>query len=484
LGSIDYGLPVYDLLDPSEVDRIHDASIHILSEFGIDFYDEAAKAVLAENGAEVDGDNVRLDAGLVQENIAKAPESFTQLARNQDRNILLGNGNMVFAPVYGPPFVRDMEGVRRRGTLKDFQNFVKLAYMSPYIHHSGGTVVEVNDRPAETRHLDMIYSHLKYSDKPFMGSVSSARNASDSVKMAEILFGPDKIREKPALLSLINVSSPRRYDGRMLGVLRVYAKARQAMIITPFILAGSMGPVSIAGAIAQQNAETLAGIVLTQMIEPGTPVVYGSFITNLNLRNGMPVFGSPESQWALYVSAQLARRYSLPFRGGGMFTSSKVPDAQAAYESMNVMLPTVMAGTNFVLHAAGWLENGLVSCFSKFILDSEVLGMMSRWSKGVNVSQIELDEALESIGKVEPGGHHLATELTMSRYKEAFYFSDVFDYNNFDDWKNKGGKKVYDVGVEKAERLLECYENPDLEEDVEREIVSYIDNRKSEFFKS
>jgi len=480
LGSISYDLPVYDLLKTCEVDRIHKASMHILSEFGIDFYDDKIKDVFAEHGAELNGDTVRLDSGLVEEFVAKAPDKFTQLARNPERNVVIGDRQMVFAPVYGPPFVRGMDGVRRKGTLEDFQNFVRLAYTSPYIHHSGGTIVEVNDRPTETRHLDMLYSHIKYSDKPFMGSVTSSGNASDSVKMAEILFGADRIREDPALLSLINASSPRRYDRRMLGVLKVYAKARQAMIITPFILAGSMGPVSITGALAQQNAETLAGIALTQMIESGTPVVYGSFITNLDLRSGMPVFGSPESQLALYASAQLARRYGLPFRGGGMFTSSKISDAQAAYESMNVMLPTVMAGTNFVLHAAGWLENGLVSSYSKFILDCEVLGMMIKWSEGLDVSQRELNEALKSIGKVEPGGHHLATELTMKRYRNVFYSSDVFDYKNFDDWKNKGGKEASKRGLEMAENLLNCYKKPELEEGIKKELSRYIDNRKSE----
>src|SRR5690606_31598328 len=224
-----------------------------------------------------------------------------------------------------------------------------LAYLSPYMHHSGGTVVEPTEVPVDTRHLDMIYSHVKHSDKAFMGSVTSGANAADSVRMAEIVFGADEIREHPALVSLINVSSPRRLDTTMLAALKVYARARQAVVITPFIIAGAMSPVTTAGSIAQQNAEALASIVFTQTVEPGTPVVYGSFLTNADLKTGSPMFGTPESQIAIYISAQLARRYGLPFRGGGMFATSKIPDAQAAYESVMTMVPTIQAGTNLVL---------------------------------------------------------------------------------------------------------------------------------------
>jgi trimethylamine--corrinoid protein Co-methyltransferase len=483
MGSMFYDLPIYDLLEDEEIERIHDASLYILSEFGLDFYDEEVREILKDHGAEVVGDNVRLEPGLIEEFIGKAREKFTQLARNPKRSVSIGGEHMVFAPVYGPPFVLDMDGVRRKGILEDFRNFVKLAYMSPYIHHSGGTIVEVNDRPAASRHLDMLFSHIKYSDKPFMGSVTSPENAFDSVRLAELLFGEDEILEDPALLSLINVSSPRRYDKRMLGVLKVYARARQAMIITPFIFAGSMGPISITGALAQQNAEALAGIALTQMIEPRTPVVYGSFITNLDMRSGMPVFGSPESQLALYASAQLARRYDLPFRGGGMYTSSKIPDAQAAYESTMIMLSAVMAGTNFVLHAAGWLENGMVSSYGKFILDCQVLGMMCKWAEGLNTSRGELEESLESIGNVEPGGHHLGTELTMRRYKREFYSSDIFDYSNFKDWENKGGLTASKSGVKRAKDLLENYEPPGLEEGLEKDLIRFIEIRKAELLK-
>jgi trimethylamine--corrinoid protein Co-methyltransferase len=322
---ISYDLPVYDLLSADSIERLHQSSMRILSEFGIAFYDDEARSILKAHGARVDGDMVYFDPEMIREYVAKAPSEFIQLARNPENNLTVGGNAVNFAPVYGPPYVLDAERGRREARLEDFINFVKLAYLSPYIHHSGGTIVEPTDEPIETRHLDMVYSHIKYSDKAFMGSVTSAENAGDTVRMAEILFSAEALRENPAVISLINVSSPRRFDDRMLGAMKVYARARQAMIITPFILAGAMAPTSIAGTVAQQNAEALAGIAFTEMVEPGTPVVYGSFLTNIDLQSGSPVFGSPESQLGLYASAQLARFYKLPFRGGGMFSSSKIP---------------------------------------------------------------------------------------------------------------------------------------------------------------
>jgi len=356
-----HNLPIHEILNDEGLQKIINTSMIILSEIGIDFYDDEAQAILKAHGVRMDGDTAYFDPALVAEYVAKAPSQFTQIARNPANNVTIGGNKLCFAPVYGPPFVHDLDRGRREATLADFDNFVKLAYMSPTIHHSGGTVVEPTDEPTHTRHLDMVYSHIKYSDKPFMGSVTSAANAADSIRMAELLFGKEKMQENPAILGLINISSPRRLDDRMLGALKVYAKARQALIITPFILSGAMAPVSVAGTVAQLNAEALAGIMLTQMINPGSPVIYGAFQTNIDLQSGAPVFGSPESQLALFASAQLARHYNLPFRSGGMFASSKIPDAQAAYESAMVMLPTVQARVNFVLHAAGWLENGLTA---------------------------------------------------------------------------------------------------------------------------
>jgi trimethylamine---corrinoid protein Co-methyltransferase len=309
---ITYTQPVHELLGPDGVQRIHAAAMRILAEFGIDFYDEEARAILAEHGATVRGQTVFFDEALVMQYVAKAPAQFVQRARNPANDVVIGGDKIVFSPVYGPPFVQDLDGARRDATLQDFQSFIKLAYLSPWMHHSGGTVVEPMDEPVSTRHLDMVLSHITYSDKAFMGSVTSGPNAADSVAMAEIVFGAEAIREHPALLSLINVSSPRRYDDRMLAALKVYARARQALLITPFILAGAMGPASIGGSLAQLVAEALAGIALVQMIEPGCPVVFGSFFSTMDLQSGALTMGTPEAQLALYAAAEMARSCPTP----------------------------------------------------------------------------------------------------------------------------------------------------------------------------
>ena len=472
-------LPVYDVVDEEALELIHQTSLRILSELGIAFYDEEALLILREHGAEVDEESVvRFDPALVEEFVAKAPDQFTQLARNPTNNVIIGGKHVCFAPVYGPPYVVDLDRGRREATLADFESFVKLAYMSPYMHHSGGTIVEPTDLPVATRHLDMLYSHIKYGDKAFMGSVMSAENAADSVALAQILFGKEQIQVQPALLSLINISSPRRLDDRMLGALKVYARANQATIITPFILSGAMAPVTVAGTVAQMNAEALAGIVFTQMVRPGAPVVYGSFQATIDLQSGSPVFGAPESQLSLYLGAQLARRYGLPYRSGGMFASAKIADVQAGYESIMAMLPAVLGGVNFVLHAAGWLENGLAAGYEKFVLDSELLGMFHKYFQGVDLSEDAF--ALESIRAVEPGGHHLGTEHTMRNFRTAFYRAELFDYNSAEQWVIDGAEDGYQRAHKKFKQLLKDYEPPALDPAKEEAIQHYISQRKAD----
>ncbi|HUN21694.1 MAG TPA: trimethylamine methyltransferase family protein [Anaerolineales bacterium] len=473
-----HNLPTYELVSPEGLAQIHQASLTILSDIGIDFYDEESLAILKENGAHVKGETVFFDPQMLMRFVQMAPSQFTQLARNPANQVQIGGNAVVFAPVYGPPFVYDRIRGRREAKLEDFVNFVKMAYSSPYIHHSGGTVVEPTDEPTHTRHLDMLYAHIKYSDKPFMGSVTSAGNAADSVSMVEMLFGAEAIRQNPALISLINISSPRRLDDRMLGALKVYAKARQAMIITPFILSGAMAPVAIGGTLAQLNAEALCGIALAQMINPGTPVVMGAFQTNVDLQSGSPVFGSPESQIALFASAQLARMHGLPFRSGGMFASSKVADAQAAYESVMVMLPAILARVNFVLHAAGWLEGGLTAGYEKFVLDCEVLGMMQRFLHGLDLSPEGM--AMESIRDVAPGGHHLGTDHTLRNFRTAFHRAEIFDYNSAEQWQEEGSRTAEDRATDKWKRMLRDYQAPELDSTLDQALQDFIQKRKRE----
>jgi len=481
---IEYQVPRYEVAPLSAIQKIHDESMRILSELGIDMYDEEVCDIFEAHGAKVVrgtievGGTVYLSEDMVMKYVQMAPSQFTQLARNPANNVIIGGNRAVFAPVYGPPFVQDLDRGRREGTIEDFRNFVKLTYMTPWLHHSGGTVCEPQDEPVATRHLDMLMAHIKYSDKAFMGSVTDPRNAVDSVKIAEIVFGAEKIRQTPGLLSLINVSSPRRYDDRMLGDMLVYAKARQALLITPFLMAGATSPVSMAGTLALKNAEALAGIALVQMISPGSPVIYGAFMTTIDLQSGAPVFGSPESQVALFAGKQMAEYYHLPYRSGGTFASSKIPDAQAGYESVQVMLPTVMAQVNFVLHAAGWLENGLVAGYEKFMIDAELCGMYHTWAKGLDVSEEAL--AFDAFQEVPAGGHFLGSAHTMRNFRTAFHRTDIFDYNSAEQWTINGAEDTYQRANKKWKQQLASYQPPALDVALEKELDSFIAHRKNE----
>ncbi len=472
-------LPLMNLLDEEAVQLIHERSMEVLTQIGIAFYDDEAVSILKANGVRVDEDSIAyFDEDTLMHFVKMAPSRFTQLARNPNNNVEVGGNYAVFAPVYGPPFVWDMERGRHAAKLNDFNNFVKLAYINPYINHSGGTVVEPMDEPVPTRHLDMLYSHIKYSDKPFMGSVTSAQNAADSVAMVEMIFGAEAIRQHTALISLINISSPRRLDDRMLGALTVYSRARQASLISPFILSGAMAPTSPVGTLIQANAEVLAGIAYTQMIEPGCPVIYGTFQAGTDMQSGAPVLGAPESQTTLFLSAQMARHYNLPFRSGGGLASSKIPDAQAAYEAMMMIQATVMGHTNFVLHAAGWLEGGLSASLEKFVLDCEAVGMGIKLMQGVDLS--EEAQAMDSIRTVPPGGHHLGTDHTIRNMKTAFYKARLFDYDSAEKWEAEGAKDSVQRANTQAKTLLEHYEAPALDEGLNDNLVDFIARRKQE----
>src|SRR4051794_15655057 len=358
----------------------------IVSELGIDFLHDEAIAALAAAGQDVDGQLVRFDPDWILEQVAKAPREFDLQARNPERNIHIGGNHMAFGAVYGCPFAR--RGLERReATYEDFENLVRLAQSFPQLDTPGGTICEPNDKPLDSRHLDMVYALLTLSDKPFMGSVTSGPNAADTVAMAEMVFGRESIEQTPATISLINVNSPLRYDDRMLSALLEYARANQALVITPFLLMGAMSPVSVPATLAQQMAEALAGIALTQLIRPGCPVVFGSFLSNTDMQSGSPSFGTPESAVGLLATGQIARSFGIPWRSGGGLNSSQTVDAQAAYESLMTMLPTFLAGANFVMHSAGWLEAGLVSCYEKFIVDVEILRQLKHEFTPIEVTE-------------------------------------------------------------------------------------------------
>jgi trimethylamine--corrinoid protein Co-methyltransferase len=380
--------------------------------------------------------------------------------------------------VYGPPFVGDLDRGRREATLEDFRNFAKLTYMTPNLQHAGGTLVEPNDTDVRERHLDMLLAHITLNNKAFMGSVTHADNARDTVTMSEILFGADTIRENPATISLINASSPLRYDDRMFGALEVYARAGQAVIPTPFIIAGAMSPSTMAATVAQQNIEALFGICYAQMINPGTPCVYGSLLLNIDMKTGAPCFGTAENALGLYAGAQMARYYNLPYRSGGNFTASRIPDAQAGYESSGTMWPTVQAGTNFVLHAAGWLEGGLISGYEKFILDLEICGMMARLANGIGLA--DEDFAWDAYAEVGPGNHFLGAAHTMRHYETAFYQHTVFNMDNYEKWEEEGSEDSYKQANKIWKRMLKEYEPPPLDEAITEELDAFVEHRRTE----
>ncbi len=476
--------PIYNYMPSEGIEKIHDTTMRVLEEFGIAFNHDEAVDILERAGCQVDRDAipaplVKFPREVVMEQIAHAPREFTMYARNPANNVTIGGDHMVLAPVYGPPNVQDLDKGRREATLEDYGNFIKLAQTAPDIRNAGGVVCEPNDQPQETRHLDMMHALLTLSDKTFMGNVVSGENANDCVELAAIVFGGrEKLAQTPAMLSLINVNSPRLFDTRMLDSLFTYARARQPLLITPFILAGAMSPVALGGSLVQQNAEALAGIALTQLISPGAPVVYGSFLSNSDMQSGSPAFGTPESAAALLVSAQLARKYNLPFRGGGGLTSSKAPDGQAMWEATMTLWPTFLAGTNFVLHAAGWLESGLASSYEKFVMDIELCRMMQVFRGGIALDAEGL--ALDAFEEIGPGGYFFGAAHTMRHFRDAFYRPLLADVQNYVRWEQKGSETA-DVRANRVwKKWLREYEQPPLDPGILEALNEYIVKRKIE----
>jgi trimethylamine--corrinoid protein Co-methyltransferase len=472
-------IPLVTVLDEEGLQIIERNADTILEEVGIEFRDDAEALQLWRGaGADVKGTRVHFPRGLPRALIRKtAPKQYTQHARNPERSVVIGGNNTVFAPVYGPPFIRSLDDGRRYATIEDFRNFVKLAYMSPSIHHSGGTVCEPVDLPVNKRHLDMVYSHIKLSDKPFMGSVTQPERAADTVAMARLLFGEEFVEKNTVITSLINANSPMVWDGTMLGALKVYARANQACVVTPFILAGAMSPVTAAGTLAQVLAEVLAGAGTTQLVRPGAPVVFGVFASSISMQSGAPTFGTPEPTLVSLAAGQLARRLGIPFRTGGSLCASKIPDAQAAYESAQTLLPTLQAGTNFVLHGAGWLEGGLASGYEKFVMDADQLGMMQVLAKGIDLS--ENGQAMDAIREVGPGSHFLGCSHTQANFETAFYRSNIADNNSYEQWEAEGALDAAQRANKVWKRMLQEYEAPPLDPGKDEAIKEFIAKKKA-----
>ena len=475
---IERNIPNFEFLSSEALEIIETNAEIVLEEIGVNFVNNpSALALWKDAGADVQGERVHIPRGLARKLCATAPSRIKQHARNPEKTVEIGGNSLVCAPVYGPPFVRDLAGGRRYATIADFQKFVKLGYMSKWLHHSGGTVCEPTDVAVNKRHLDMLLAHMTLSDKPFMGSVTEPSRAQDSVDMCGILFGDDFVQNNTVMTSLININSPMTFDDVMMGALEVYARNNQACVVSPFIVGGAMAPVSVAGTLTQVLAEVLAGISYSQLIRPGAPVIFGTFVTSIDMNSGAPTFGTPEASQILYGAGQLARRMGLPYRSGGGLCGSKLPDAQAAYESANTLQAALMGGVNFMLHSCGWLEGGLVSSFEKFVMDADQLGILHHIAKGVQID--ENAQAMGAIREVGPGGHYLGCDHTQTNFKSAFWRTEILDYKPFETWQEEGARDTVTLAAERVEKMINTYQKPAIDPAVEEALTDYVARKKA-----
>lgn len=475
---IDRAIPNFELLNDEALEIIEANADSVLEEVGVVFAEnEQALARWKEAGADVRGDRVHIPRRLARQLCSTAPSTFTQHARNPERNVEIGGKKLVLAPVYGPPFVRDLEGGRRYGTIEDFRNFVRLGYMSKDLHHSGGTLCEPTDIAVNKRHFDMLLAHMTLSDKPFMGAVTDPSRAADSVEMAEILFGG--LEGRTAMTSLININSPLTFDATMMGALEVFARANQASIVSPFIVGGAMSPVSVAGTLTQVLAEVMAGVAYSQLVRPGAPVIFGAFVTTTDMGSGAPIFGTPEAAQITYGAGQLARRLGLPYRSGGSFCGAKLPDAQAGYETAQSLNTALLAGVNFMLHACGWLEGGLVASYEKFVLDADQLGALAKFAQGVAMD--EDAQAMDAIREVKggAGANYFSAAHTFRNFETAFWRSDVLDYKTFETWSEEGARDSQALAAERVKSMLSNYQPPALDVAVSDALHDYVARRKA-----
>jgi trimethylamine---corrinoid protein Co-methyltransferase len=465
-----------DWLQAEQVEALHRASLDILESVGLDFLDAEALALWQAAGARVDhaARHAWLDRGLVMDLVAKAPSTFTWRARNPERSVLIGENAIAFGPMGGMAYATDLDRGRREGSLEDYENFVRLSQMCNVLHFACWGQVEPQDVPVHERHLRRLHAGLTLTDKVVMEAAHGRVIPADALHMAQLAIGTDT-DSGPVIGCVVNANSPLRYDERMLGGLITYARAGQVSIITPFILAGAMSPISMAAALAQQNAEALAGIALTQLVRPGAPAVYGGFTTNVDMKSGSPAFGTPEAAWALLAGAQLARRYRLPYRGSGSLTTAKLPDAQAAYETQWTLWPAVLGHSNMVMHAVGWLEAGLTASYEKFIIDAETLAMFFHFLGGFSIDDETL--ALDMIAEVGPGGHHFGTPHTQARFSTEFYASFIADRQGYETWLAGGGQDAAQRANALWKDMLTQYEPPPLDPGVREALDDYVARR-------
>jgi len=471
-------MPKYEILPQEALHKLDQGWRRLVSEIGVEFMSDRALDLFKKAGQTVEGNNVKFDPDFVMEQVKKAPSEFDVQARNPKNSVHIGGDYMVFSGVYGPPFVRDGD-VRRDATMNDYENFTKLAQSFPELDSAGGVICEPNDASLDTRHIDMTYALQTLTDKIYMGNVVSGPRAQDVLKMTEIVFGGrENIEKTPATISLINCNSPLRWDDRMLDSQFEYSAANQAVVLTPFLLMGAMSPVTIPATLAQQMAEALTGIALSQLIRPGSPVIFGSFLSNIDMQSGSPQFGTPESAIGLLATGQIARHFNLPWRSGGGLNSSQTTDAQAGYEALMTLMPAFLSGTNWIMHSAGWLEGGLVASYEKFVMDVELIRMLQ-----AQFTPLEIDDAslaFDAHLEVGHGGHFLGAAHTMERFRDCFYRPLLSSSENFERWTRNGAKNTAVRANEIAHKKIEEYEMPPMDDAIKAELDEFVQKRKQE----
>ena len=476
---IQRGLPFFDVLDEDTLGKLEAQADWLIETVGIEFRDDPeAHRIWEKAGAKVIDNRVHVDAAQIRELCALAPTEFVQKARNPDRTVNIGGKSQVCAPIYGAPFVRDLHSGRRYGDMESFERLVKLAYLHPNLHHTGLVVCEPCDVPVSHRHLDMVYAHMKQSDKPHLGAITEMSRAQDSVDMAEILHGKEAMDQSCVIMGNVNTNSPLLVDKVVSEAIRVYCGRGQGIVVVPFILSGAMGPVSTAASVAQAVAEAMMCCAFSQLVRPGAPFVLGNFLSSMSLKSGAPTFGMPEPTLSNYVIGQMARRLGLPLRCGGSLTASKIEDAQAAYESADSMHSTLIAGSNFTLHSAGWLEGGLCTGFEKLIMDADRLGGYQKLSNGLDANTEAM--ARDAYTDVAPAGHFLGCAHTMRNYTNAFYEPQLSDSENVESWEDGGSKDMRQRAYERWNAMLDAYEPPAIDPAIDEALQDYVARRKSE----
>lgn len=468
-------IPTYDVITDNEVEQIHDYAMRIIEELGVEFRDELALATWRDHGATVDGARVRATRDLIMDWVGHAPSEYTLHARNPDRTVTVGGNSMVFAPSYGPPFVRALDGVRRHGTLECLNDLQKLSHMANAVHIAGGPIVEPTDIPASHRHLDMVYSAFKLSDKPIIGSVTAPSRAQDTLEMAKLVFGSSFVAQNSVTTSLINSNSPLVWDESMLGALRIYASSNQAVLVSPFSMAGASMPASPLGAAALVAAEVLAAIAYGQMVRPGAPMVFGCPAMAVSLKNGSPVFGGPDSAMLQLLAGRMARHYGLPHRGICGCASSKTSDLYAGYDSSWGNFSAVLSGANWVSHAGGNIEGTLTICYGKTVLDYEQMDAFYHFAQGNDFDEFET--VFDTIREVGPGGHFLGAAHTRT---SRLYNLDAQNNVPFEQWEIEGAKDALAVGLEIAAKRLTQYEEPPMDPDLDAALIDFMQRRKQE----